>query len=76
MSVHHDDGGRPAYFGPEEAQRLRDYLMKGGFLWADDFWGSYAWENWESEFTEGPAAGRVSDRRPARSIIHSSDRSS
>jgi hypothetical protein len=37
------------YFSPEEAARLREYLMKGGFLWADDFWGSYAWSNWESE---------------------------
>ena len=26
--------------------------MKGGFLWADDFWGSYAWANWESEFSK------------------------
>jgi Domain of unknown function (DUF4159) len=41
-----------AYFSPEEAQRLHEYLMKGGFLWADDFWGSYAWENWTSEFSK------------------------
>jgi uncharacterized protein DUF4159 len=38
-----------AYIGPAEAARLRDYLMKGGFLWADDFWGSYAWEHWQGE---------------------------
>jgi uncharacterized protein DUF4159 len=38
-----------AYFTDEEAERLRDYLLKGGFLWADDFWGSYAWEIWESQ---------------------------
>ena len=25
-----------------EAVRLRDYLLKGGFLWADDFWGEFA----------------------------------
>ena len=40
------------YFAPEEAQRLREYLMKGGFLWADDFWGSYAWDHWASEFSK------------------------
>ena len=40
------------YFSPEEAQRLREYLLKGGFLWADDFWGSYAWDNWASEFSK------------------------
>ena len=29
-----------AYISPEEAAKLREYLQKGGFLWADDFWGS------------------------------------
>jgi hypothetical protein len=38
-----------AYLTDEEAERLRDYLLKGGFLWADDFWGSYAWQVWENE---------------------------
>ena len=41
-----------AYFSPEEALKLREYLLKGGFLWADDFWGSYAWDNWASEFSK------------------------
>jgi hypothetical protein len=36
-------------FSDEEAERLRAYLLKGGFLWVDDFWGSYAWENWVIE---------------------------
>ena len=38
-----------AYFDEAEAARLREYLLKGGFLWADDFWGSYAWESWEAQ---------------------------
>lgn len=37
------------YMRPAEAERLRMYLLKGGFLWADDFWGSYAWDVWEEE---------------------------
>ena len=37
------------YMNDEDAERLRTYLLKGGFLWADDFWGSYAWEVFESE---------------------------
>lgn len=41
-----------AYFTPEEAEQLRNYLLKGGFLWADDFWGSYAWDHWQSEFSK------------------------
>jgi hypothetical protein len=36
-------------FNPEEADRLRDYLLKGGFLWVDDFWGSAAWQHWANE---------------------------
>ena len=33
----------------DEAERLRDYLSKGGFLWVDDFWGTAAWDQWSSE---------------------------
>ena len=29
-----------------EAENLRTYLLKGGFVWADDFWGSYQWDHW------------------------------
>ena len=32
-----------------EVQRLREYLLKGGFLWVDDFWGTAAWEQWSSQ---------------------------
>jgi hypothetical protein len=38
-----------AYFDDAEAGALRVYLQKGGFLWADDFWGEYAWAHWENE---------------------------
>ena len=34
---------------PEEREQLRRYLLKGGFLWVDDFWGSAAWEHWSAE---------------------------
>ncbi len=29
----------------EEALRLREYVSRGGFLFLDDFWGEYEWEN-------------------------------
>jgi hypothetical protein len=38
-----------SYFDEEEAKQLRTYLLKGGFLWADDFWGSYAWQWWTGQ---------------------------
>lgn len=36
-------------FDEEEVANLRTYLLKGGFLWADDFWGEYAWDYWENQ---------------------------
>jgi uncharacterized protein DUF4159 len=35
-----------AGFSDQDAERLREFVLKGGFLWADDFWGSYQWEQW------------------------------
>jgi hypothetical protein len=32
-----------------EGLNLRTYLLKGGFLWVDDFWGSYEWDHWVRE---------------------------
>ncbi|HKT80813.1 MAG TPA: DUF4159 domain-containing protein [Vicinamibacterales bacterium] len=37
------------YLDDHEAENLRNYLLKGGFLWADDFWGEYAWAIFESQ---------------------------
>ena len=36
-------------FSAEEAANLRQYLLHGGFLWVDDFWGDWAWEHWAYE---------------------------
>lgn len=38
-----------AFFTDEEAATLRNYLLKGGFLWADDFWGPAAWDSWTDQ---------------------------
>jgi hypothetical protein len=37
---------------PLEAARLREYLLKGGFLWVDDMWGSFQWEVWTREVSK------------------------
>ena len=29
----------------DDAKRLREYVDRGGFLFLDDFWGQYEWEN-------------------------------
>ena len=38
-----------ALITPPEAEALRSYLRKGGFLWVDDAWGDYAWQHWVTE---------------------------
>ena len=38
-----------ASFSDEEAKRLREYLLKGGFLWVDDFWGTESMEQWTDQ---------------------------
>ncbi|MGH7468941.1 MAG: DUF4159 domain-containing protein [Longimicrobiales bacterium] len=38
-----------AGFSDEDVTQLRAYLLKGGFLWVDDFWGENAWELWASQ---------------------------
>jgi hypothetical protein len=35
----------------EEVTGLRSYLLAGGLLMIDDFWGSFEWENFEREIT-------------------------
>ncbi|MQA89213.1 MAG: DUF4159 domain-containing protein [Gemmatimonas sp.] len=32
-----------------EAEGLRNYMLHGGFVMVDDFWGTYEWANWEYE---------------------------
>jgi hypothetical protein len=41
-----------AYFDEGEARALNAYLQKGGFLWADDSWGSDAWNNWTRQLAK------------------------
>jgi hypothetical protein len=38
-----------AGFSDVEVVLLRQYLLKGGFLWADDFWGDRALAHWTAE---------------------------
>ena len=36
----------------QEAEILRKYLLRGGFLMVDDFWGEYEWENFHLAFKQ------------------------
>jgi hypothetical protein len=43
-----EDAGT-ADFSGEEARKLREYLLKGGFLFASDYWGPYAKEQFDEQ---------------------------
>lgn len=66
-----EDSGT-AFFGPVEADALRHYLLKGGFLWADDYWGSRAWERWADQIAKvlPPDAYPIVDIPIAHAMFH------
>lgn len=60
------------YFDEAEAAALHEYLQRGGFLWADDFWGEYAWAHWENELRKALPSGeyRIADVPLDHPIFH------
>ena len=46
--LHLEDVGTAA-LTEAEVIGLRTYLLKGGFAWCDDWWGSAAWSQWTSQ---------------------------
>ncbi len=64
-----------AIINEEEAQNVREYLLKGGVLWTDDSWGSYQWQHWVAELRKilPPSDTRSST---SRSTTRCSERSS
>ena len=54
-----------------EATQLRNYLLKGGFLWVDDFWGTAAWQHWQSEISRvlPPADYPIRDLPPEHPVF-------
>ena len=58
------------YMDDMEAARLRDYLLKGGFLWADDFWGEYAWQVWQSQISKSLPEYQSVDIPLAHPLFH------
>jgi hypothetical protein len=62
-------------FSPEEVLRLREFFLKGGFLWVDDSWGSPEWNSWVTQIARvlPPAAFPVFDVQadhPIMSVLY------
>jgi hypothetical protein len=39
-------------FTEKEIKNLREYLLRGGFLFIDDFWGTWEWDNFYRAFVK------------------------
>ena len=57
-------------FSELEVVRLRDYLMRGGLIWVDDFWGEWAWRQWSSEIGRVLEDYPIVDIGPDHMIMH------
>ena len=56
--------GNGPNFNPREAAMLREYMLRGGFVMVDDFWGAEHWRDFLAEL-----AKILPDRRPVRLAI-------
>jgi Domain of unknown function (DUF4159) len=69
--LHMEDAG-VIRFSDEEVASLRAFLLKGGFLTVDDFWGTAAWNQWASEIGRvlPPGEYPIVDIPPDHPIMH------
>ena len=58
-----------ASFSAEEAENLRSYMLKGGFLWVDDFWGDPAWSHWAREIEQILPEYAIEDLPPGHPLF-------
>jgi hypothetical protein len=54
----------------EEAKRLREYVNRGGFLFLDDFWGEYEWENVQEQMQRIFPEYKIEDLPLDHTIFH------
>lgn len=57
-------------FSEEEVRSLRAYLLNGGFLMVDDFWGDHEWANFEYEIKRVLPNHEIQDLSIDHPIFH------
>jgi Domain of unknown function (DUF4159) len=55
----------------EQAARLREYVLRGGFLFLDDFWGEAEWENVSEQLKKALPEYELKDLPLDHPIFHS-----
>jgi len=56
---------------PEEAARLREYILRGGFLFLDDFWGESEWQNVQAQLKKVLPEYDIKELPLTHPILHS-----
>ncbi|HEX7177501.1 MAG TPA: DUF4159 domain-containing protein [Pyrinomonadaceae bacterium] len=56
---------------PEEAARLREYILRGGFLFLDDFWGESEWQNVQTQLKKVLPEYEIKELPLTHPILHS-----
>lgn len=54
----------------QETINLREYLLRGGFLLIDDFWGQSEWNNFEASFSQVFPDREIVELRNDHEIFH------
>jgi hypothetical protein len=54
-----------------EVTGLREYLKRGGFLFCDDFWGSWEWENFQQNISRVLPDAAITDIPMSHPVFHS-----
>lgn len=55
----------------EQALKLREYIARGGFIFLDDFWGEYEWQNVQEQFRRVLPEYEIKDLPLNHPIFHS-----
>lgn len=55
---------------PAETENLRQYLLRGGFLLIDDFWGQRQWDNFYAAFSQVFPDREIVELDPDHEIFH------
>jgi len=53
-----------------EILALREYLKRGGFLFCDDFWGTYEWENFQYHLSQILPDARIEEIPLSHHVFH------
>ncbi len=55
---------------PKEIENLREYLLRGGFLLIDDFWGQRQWDNFYGAFSQVFPDREIVELKSDHEIFH------